>query len=309
MTRMTSLSPASAADELRQRLRALGLILLAFFCFACLDTTAKYLSAELSSAQIVWMRFFTHLLFAIALLRPWRAWPRHLPRKRPLQIARGLLLLATTTLNFIAVRYLQLAETSSIFFLAPFIVTALAGPLLGEWAGPRRWAAILIGFVGALFIIRPVPGAFQPAMLISLAATASYAFYVLLTRLLAGRETAESMIILPAAIASLAMLPPGLAMWEEVPGAFAWLLLLSTGIFGGIGHWFLIKAHELAPAPVLAPFVYTQLIWMAGLGFIVFGDVPHETTALGAAIIVASGLYLLYRERRAGREVKLDAGV
>jgi len=306
---MNSAPTALAAPDVKQRLRALSLILITFFCFACLDTTAKYLGQTLPTVQIVWMRFFTHFLLALAIFRPWRSWSFYLPRKWPLQVLRGLLLLSTTLLNFVAVQYLQLTETAAIFFLAPFIVTALAGPFLGEWAGPRRWAAIVIGFAGALLIIKPVPGAFQPAMLISIGATCCYAFYVLMTRMLAGKETAESMILLPAAIAGLVMLPPGLSFWKEVPDAFHWFFLLITGVLGGLGHWFLIKAHELAPAPVLAPFVYTQLLWMTALGFLVFGDVPPASTALGAGIIIVSGLYLLYRERRVSDVVKLDPGI
>ncbi|MBZ8132676.1 DMT family transporter [Afifella sp. IM 167] len=309
MKPMTSAPSALAAPDVTHRLKALGLILVTFFFFACLDTTAKYLGEVLSPVQIVWMRFFTHFLLAMAIFRPWRAWSFYLPRKWPLQVLRGLLLLATTMLNFLAVQRLQLTETAAIFFLAPFIVTALAGPFLGEWAGPRRWAAIVIGFAGALLIIKPVPGAFQPALLISIAATTCYAGYVLLTRRLAGKETAESMIILPAVIAGFVMLPPGLSFWKEVPDTFHWFLLLITGLLGGLGHWFLIKAHELAPAPVLAPFVYTQLLWMTALGFLVFGDVPPVSTALGAAVIIVSGLYLLYRERRVSDVVKLDQGI
>lgn len=284
-----------------ERLIGFALILLAYLCFACLDTTAKYLGGALAPLQIVWMRFLTHSGFAIAALRPWSAPEDYHPRHPVQQGLRALCLLSSTFFNFLAVRYLQLAETASIFFLAPFIVTAMAGPILGEWAGARRWAAIVIGFVGALFIIRPGPEGFQPAMLLSLAATISYSFYILLTRRLTRDETAEGMILLPALIAAAIMTPIGIMQWQAVPGAFHWALLLVTGLFGGLGHWFLIKAHETAPAPVLAPFLYTQLLWMVLLGYLVFGDIPGWSTVVGAAIIVSSGIYLFYRERQAAR--------
>jgi drug/metabolite transporter (DMT)-like permease len=298
---MISPHPAAGGQDSAARLIGLALILLAYLCFACLDTTAKYLGGALAPLQIVWVRFLTHSGFAIAALRPWSA-PEHYRVRHPVQQGlRALGLLGATFFNFLAVQYLQLAETASIFFLAPFIVTALAGPFLGEWAGARRWAAIVIGFVGALFIIRPGPEGFQPAMLLSLAATVSYAFYILLTRRLTRDETAQGMILLPALIAAAIMTPIGMIQWQQVPGALHWALLLVTGFFGGLGHWFLIKAHETAPAPTLAPFLYTQLLWMVLLGYLVFGDLPGWSTLLGAAIIVGSGLYLFYRERQTAR--------
>lgn len=306
---MSSPVPAKAAKEpdAAAHLVGLALILLAYLCFACLDTTAKYLGSALAPLQIVWVRFLTHTGFAMVALRPWRR-PEHYRIRHPLQQGlRALCLLGATFFNFLAVRYLQLAETASIFFLAPFMVTALAGPFLGERAGRRRWTAVAIGFVGALFIIRPGPEGFQPAMLLSLTATISYAGYILLTRRLTRDESAEGMILLPALIAAALMTPIGLIQWQTVPDALHWALLLVTGLFGGLGHWFLIKAHETAPAPVLAPFLYTQLLWMVLLGYVVFGDVPGGSTLIGAAIIVAGGLYLVYRERQIARRREAGA--
>lgn len=290
------------------RLTAVFLILFAFFCFAGLDASAKYAGAILAPLQIVWMRFVTHSLVATAALRPWRSPALYRPRSPLLQAARAFFLLGATFCNFYAIRYLPLALTASIFFLSPFIVTALAGPFLGEWAGRRRWSAIVIGFIGALIIIRPGLAGFHPAMLLSLGAMLSYSIYVLLTRRLAVVETAESLILLPAIFAALVMIPPGLAQWIAVPDLLHWSLLLATGIFGALGHWVFIKAHEAAPAPVLAPFVYSQLIWMTALGYYVFGDIPDRATIIGAAVIVGSGLYLLYREGQAARAERRAAG-
>jgi drug/metabolite transporter (DMT)-like permease len=285
------------------KLAGLALIVAAYLLFACLDTSAKYLAATLAPLQIVWMRFVTHSVFAFAAFRPWRHPDRFRPRHPVLQTLRALCLGGATFFNFFAVKYLQLAETSAIFFLAPFIVTAMAGPFLGEWAGLRRWAAICVGFLGALLIVQPGPAGFQPAMLLSLCATLSYSFYIILTRHLTLDETAESMTLLPAVIVALIMTPVGLAVWQPVPDALHWTILLATGLFGGIGHWVLIKAHELAPASTLAPYLYLQLIWMVMFGYLVFGDVPGLNTAAGAAIIVASGLYLFRREKQAKVEI------
>jgi drug/metabolite transporter (DMT)-like permease len=289
------------------RLAAIFLILFAFFCFAGLDASAKYAGAILAPLQIVWMRFVTHALVATAVLRPWRSPASYRPRNAPLQVARAFFLLGATFCNFYALRYLPLALTAAIFFLSPFIVTALAGPFLGEWAGRRRWLAIVIGFIGALIIIRPGLAGFHPAMLLSLAATFSYSLYGLLTRRLAVIETTESLMLLPAIAAALVMIPAGLAQWVAVPDLLHWSLLLATGIFGALGHWVFIKAHEAAPAPVLAPFVYSQLIWMTALGYTIFGDIPDRATIIGAAVIVGSGLYLFYRERQTARAERRSA--
>lgn len=269
--------------------------------FACLDTTAKWLGLALPAAQLVWVRFLTHTVLASIVLGLWRHPSAFLPKRPALQILRGLFLLSATGFNFYAVRDLRLDQTTAIFFLAPFLVTALAGPFLDEWAGPRRWAAIAVGFLGALLILRPGPTGFQPAMILSVASFISYAFYVLLTRKLAPNESHRSMILIPAVVALVAATPFGIAAWEMPQSVLQWFLLGCTGIFGGLGHWFLIKAHEHTSAPTLAPFLYTQIVWMVALGYVVFGDVPDVTTLAGAAIIVASGLYLLYREQRAAR--------
>ena len=173
---------AGETDRRAARAQAVLLILGAYLCFACLDTTAKYLGAALAPLQIVWMRYLTHSAFAIAAQPPARAADLVKTRRPILQIQRGLFLLGATAFNFVALRYLQLAETTAIVFLGPFLVTALAGPMLGEWAGPRRWAAIAVGFTGALFIARPGADGLHPAMLLSVGSTMSYAFYIVLTR-------------------------------------------------------------------------------------------------------------------------------
>lgn len=290
-----------AASEANTGMAGVGFIVAAFLLFACLDTTAKWLGLTLPAIQIVWMRFLAHSVLACGALKVWEHPRDFLPRRFWLQALRGLFLLGSTTLNFLAVRHLRLDQTSSILFLAPLFVTAFAGPVLGEWAGWRRWAAIGVGLAGGLVIVRPAMGGFEPAMILSFGSVGCYVFYVLMTRLLANRETSESMILVPALVAASAITPFALVAWETPPGALHWVLFVATGIFGGLGHWLLIKAHERAPAPTLAPFLYTQIVWMTLFGYVVFGDVPDALTLLGAAIIIASGLYVLHRERVTAR--------
>lgn len=278
----------------------IGLIVLACLCFSVLDATAKYLSATLPTLQIAWMRFVSHSILAIVMFRLWRS-PGLLRTHRPFMHAfRTACLLGTTIFNFLAVRHLQLAETMSIMFAAPFVITALAGPFLGEWAGPRRWAAIIVGFAGVLVVTRPGMGGMHWAVVYSVAAMSLYAVYALLTRQLTATDNSVGMLLIPGLAATILMAPAGLSGWVAPPDAWTWGLLLSTGAFGAGGHFLFIMAHRLAPAPVLAPFIYIQIVWMVTLGFLIFDDVPTWPTIAGASIVVLSGLYILYRERVRG---------
>ena len=278
----------------------IGLIVLACLSFSFLDATAKYLSADLPTLQIAWLRFVSHVVLSLVLFQVWKN-PSVFRTGRPLlQIVRALCLLGITIFNFLAVRHLQLAETTSIMFAAPFVITALAGPILGEWAGPRRWAAIVVGFLGVLVVTQPGLGGMQWAVLYSVASMIFYAIYAIFTRQLTSTDSSAGMLVISGIVAAIVMTPAGLAVWVTPPDLWSWLLLFATGVFGGGGHFLFIMAHRIAPAPVLAPFIYTQIVWMVALGFFVFGDVPTLTTIVGAAIVVASGLYILYRERVRG---------
>lgn len=209
-----------------------------------------------------------------------------------------MFLVGSTVFNFLALKTLQLAETVSIFFVAPMVITALAGPMLGEWAGWRRWLAIAGGFVGVLVITRPGLGTFELGHAYALAAMLSYCFYVIMTRSMGATETAESLIFYSAVAAALLMLPavPLAGSIPEEP--MQWIVLLSMGFAGAFGHWLLIKAYQQATTSALAPYPYLQMVWMVGLGYLVFGQLPDRWILLGAAIIVASGLYIVHRERQ-----------
>jgi drug/metabolite transporter (DMT)-like permease len=213
-----------------------------------------------------------------------------------LQAGRSLLLLASTALNFIALQYLQLTETVSIMFATPLLVALLAGPLLGEWAGPRRLAAIGVGFLGVLVVTRPGFG-LHPAAFLSLTGAVCYALYSIATRVLAGSDSSATTMFYSGLAGVLLVAPVVPWVWSVPASGLVWLMMIVLGAMGAFGHWLLILAHARAPAPVLAPFIYTQIIWMIALGFLVFGDLPDGWTLAGSAIVIASGLYLLYRER------------
>lgn len=286
------------SEEAAERLTGILLICAAVFMFTALDTSAKYAGHFVPTLEVVWARYALSVVFAVIVLRPWRRWRAYATRRPVVQIVRALFLLASTALNFFAIHYLQLAETSAITFSAPLITTALAGPVLGEWAGPRRWAAIVVGFVGVLIIVQPEPGAFKPAALLSICSAFCYSGYALTTRLLSSTESPQGLLIYGSLLGAIAITPAVPAAGLVAPPT--WLVagaLVMTGIAATAGHWFLILANRHAPATLLAPFNYTQIIWMVASGFLVFGDVPGPPTLAGALIIVASGLYVLYRER------------
>lgn len=243
------------------------------------------------------MRFLEHVILAFIFLKGWRYGPMYRARNYPMQFLRGLFLFGSTIFNFFALRTLQLAETTSIAFFAPMLITALAGPLLGEWAGWRRWVAIIFGFVGVLVITRPGFGAFHMGHVLALLSTTSYCLYVIMTRAMGKNESAESMIFLSALAPTLFMLPFIPQNFTPPHDAFHWMVLLALGVFGGLGHWMVILAYRRAPATSLAPYPYLQMVWMLALGYIVFGQLPDGWTMLGSAIIVASGLYIVQRER------------
>jgi drug/metabolite transporter (DMT)-like permease len=299
---MTQGEPAKAAEreahEHRQRLTGILLMVGAVASFACLDSTAKYLTAQMDTVQIVWARYTSAFLLAFIFINPFSR-PGLMRTTRPvLQMGRSLLLLLSTIFNFIAVRYLQLDQTTSIMFMTPFLVALLAGPMLGEWVGARRWAAILVGFTGVLVVTRPGFGGIHPAALFCVAGSVCYAIYSITTRMLARTDSSETTLFYSNLVGFVAMsvvLPP---FWSTPTDLLIVLLMIAIGAFGSFGHFLLILAHRLAPAAILAPFVYTQLVWMIALGYIVFADVPSYWTLSGAAIVIASGLYLLYRERR-----------
>ena len=269
-------------------------------CFACLDTMAKYLGNHMDTLQVVGVRFASAFLLTLIFFNPFNR-PELLITSRPaLQIGRALLMLGTTVFNFLAFRYLQLDEALAIMFSTPFLVALMAGPLLGEWVGWRRWAAIGAGFAGVLIVIRPGLGGMQWAALLSVVAALSYAGYGITTRmiLLSSRDSSETTLFYANFIGALVMLPVLPFVWTTPSTVLDIVLLLAVGAFGSFGHFLLIVGHRMAPASVLSPFIYTQLVWATALGYLVFGNLPNAWTLMGASIVVASGLYLLYRERR-----------
>jgi drug/metabolite transporter (DMT)-like permease len=280
------------------RFLAIALMCGAMVGFTGLDTSAKWLSASLPITQIIWTRYVGASLIAIAASRV-VSQPVTLRSKRPwLQLVRSALLFGSTTANLLAVHQLQLSETATISFLTPIFVALLAGPLLGEKVSTERMIVIAVGFLGVVIATRPGTAAFQPIVLIAIAGVVCNSGYVLATRKLAGADSPQTTLAWTQ-IAGIIFLTPVLPwVWRDPGSAGAWLLMAGLGVFGAAGHGLLIVAHRFAPAPILTPFTYTQLIWMIISGVVVFGDWPAPATLVGAALVVACGAYLAVKERR-----------
>jgi drug/metabolite transporter (DMT)-like permease len=289
----------SPVPEQATPLAAILLMLVAGALFSALDASAKYLvHTGIRPEFVSWMRFLVHVVLVLFIFRAWSNRAVFRTRSPTLQIVRGFGLFGSTFFNFAALQTLQLAEGIAIAFLSPMLITALAGPVLGEWAGWRRWLAVLAGLAGVLVITRPGLGSFEVGHLLAIASTVSYAVYVLLTRKLAATETSESLILYPALTPVLFMAPamPAAASMPAEP--WLWGLLLFLGVLGGLGHYLIIRAHKMASATALAPYPYMQALWSTLAGYLVFGDLPDRWTVAGATIIIASGLYIVQREQR-----------
>jgi drug/metabolite transporter (DMT)-like permease len=294
------IAPAQAASR---PMLAIGLMCIAWAIFAGLDSTAKYLgtATNLPASQVIWIRFLGQFLAMVTALGLIAVPALVRTRKLKAQILRSLLLLGSTAFNFLALRHLRLDQTTTIGFLTPLTVALLAGPVLGEWIGWRRAIGVAVGFAGILVAIRPGVNAVHPAVLLSLAGMLCYAVFSLVTRYLAPFDRAEVTLFYSLLAGSVVMAPFALMDWVWPSSTFIWLLLLSMGFYGGLGHYLFIVAHRYAPASTIAPFLYITLLTHSTAGYLVFGQVPDAWTLAGAVIVILSGLYLFQRERITAR--------
>jgi drug/metabolite transporter (DMT)-like permease len=286
------------ADSARNRLTGIGLVSLTYLVFSLLDGSAKWLVSVMPVIMVVWLRFATHVLVAGVVLFPLRGFGLVRTQHLRWHVVRALMFVAMTGINFWALQYLQLTVTSSIFFSVPLIIALISASFLGEKLAAGKWIAIVAGFAGVLVIVRPWGAEFHPAMLASVVNALMYAAFMMMTRRLAAYDSPETIQYLPAVGATIGLAPFAFAAWEWPSGWLEWTVACLMGVLGGLGHYLLALAHRYAPASVIAPFLYQQVIYMALFGYLVFGDVPSAWVWLGAAIVIASGLYLFSRERK-----------
>lgn len=275
----------------------IALIVLAMLVVPIQDGIAKYLTAYYPVSEIVWGRFWAHILILSPFIL-WRYGPRALkPKQWGLQILRGVFMLGSTFFFFAAVKRMPMADTLALVFFYPFVVTGLSSLLLNEKVGIRRWSAVTVGFIGTLIIIRPGSDVFDPWSLFALCGGSSYALYLITTRKLSGSAPPLVTLWYTAAFGAVAMSFVAPFEWVTPTPEHAGLMVFM-GANAIVAHFMLIKALDYAPASLLAPFGYTELVMATAIGYFWFGDFPDHWTWVGAAIIVGSGIYISVRESR-----------
>ena len=289
-------------------LRGILLMTAAVLCFALLDATSKHLSQTFPVPMLVWARYTFHCLLMLLFLAPSMRWQLVATRHPVKQVVRALLLVCVTGFAMAAFQRLPLAETTALLFITPLIVALLAGPFLGERLRPLHWSISIIGFGGALLIARP-GGAFDLAgIVLVLAAAACYSVYQIQTRQLSPTESTLTMLFYTALIGTVSMTLGAPFYWGgPLPGLTDGLLIASLGLYGGTGHYLLIKAFRYAPATTLSPFLYVQLIWATLLGWLAYDHWPDATTLAGMAIIAASSIALALTQRRPSQRIESSA--
>jgi drug/metabolite transporter (DMT)-like permease len=280
----------------RQTLTGIFLILGAGFLFTVMDATAKHLAQTYPVVEIAWGRYLFATLSLPLILHRFGGLATIRSNRLGLQLLRSFFLLCSTVIFWLAVKFIPLADATAISFVGPLMLTALSVPFLKEKVGPRRWAAVLVGFGASLVIIRPGWGMAEPAALLPLLSSAAFAAYAICTRLL-SRSDGWTTTLIWSSLLGLILLSLWAPFDWRSPDLAGWLLLAFLGAIGSLGHLLLILAYARAPASTLAPLSYVQLIWSTGIGLVWFGNFPDRWTLAGGAIIAASGLYVIHRER------------
>lgn len=290
---MTGLTARLAA--LSAEARGAALLVLATAVFASMDAIGKGLMQRYDPFQVVWARYAAQAVIVALIVSPRLG--RVIRTARPgLQVIRSALLFMATLCGFFAFSVMPLADATAIFQTAPLAITGLAALVLREPVGPRRWAGVMIGFLGALIIVRPGAEVFQPAALLPMLGALFFAGYSIATRFLGRDESWWTTFLYTAALGALiasAFVP---LVWVTPTWADAGLMV-TMGAIGSVGQFLLIAAFNTAPASAIAPFTYAGLIFATLWGYVFFGDAPDGWTATGAAVIVGSGVYVWRRER------------
>jgi drug/metabolite transporter (DMT)-like permease len=278
-------------------LKGIFYMCLAVALIAIQEAMAKFLAETLPVLQVIGARYFGHLLLMVVILMP-----RHgfsvIKAKRPLvQLGRSVLLLIDTGLFFFSLTMIGLAEATAIFFSVPILVVLLSMPLLGERVVWARLLAVAIGFIGMLVIIRPGTDAIGIGAWLTFGAAICASLFNIITRKLADEDPLAVTMFYTALAGAALMIVIVPFIWVEPQGWQQWAAIVLIGIFGGAAHSFIIASHLFAPASTVAPYMYSQIFWSIGFGFIFFAALPDEFTVLGSLIVIASGIYLLRREK------------
>lgn len=278
-------------------LRAILAILFSVMCFSVLNAISKTLSQHYPVGEIIWARYFFAFILMLVLFLPRSGMNLFRLRNVGSQVVRGLLLFFSSLFYFHGLVYMPLATAAAISLTSPLVVTALSARFLKEPVGPRRWAAVCVGFIGALIVVRPGQAQFDWHALLIVASTLCSALYQLYSRRYGPTERPDASATMATIVGTVAAAPLLPFEWVTPAGGWHWLLFAGMGVMAGVGHYFLTIAYSQAPAAVVAPFNYVQLVGAALLGYVVFGDIPDLWSWVGAGVIVCSGLYIGHRER------------
>jgi drug/metabolite transporter (DMT)-like permease len=286
-------------------LRAVLYMSLASLLFPVLNASVKYLGTRYPMPEIFWARYAGHAVFCLVALLPRFGLALLRTRRPAIQAWRAVLLFSASGFYFFGLKTISLPTASAISFAGPMLVTALSVPMLREKVGLRRWLAIIVGFCGALVIIRPGSDVVQWGAVLVLCDVACYAVYQILSRQIGAIDRAEVSITL-AGIGGVALATTLLPFTDLImpEGMLDWTIFVFLGLWGLLGHLFVVKAYQWGSVGIVAPFCYVELVGATIFGLALFGDFPDAWTWVGAAIIVASGLYITLREhklRRMGR--------
>lgn len=278
-----------------------GLMIATTLVFSAQDGISRHLAETYNTWIVVMIRYWFFAGFVIVLASRKAGGIANAARteQRGLQIFRGLLLAGEICVAVYGFTLMGLVESHAVFACYPLLIAALSGPVLGEHVGWRRWAAIGIGFAGVLIILQPGFGVFNPAAVIPLISALMFALYGLLNRYVARRDSTATSFFYTGVVGAVMMTGIGVWFWEPMTGPdYAWMALLC--VTGAGGHWLLIKCYEVAEASAVQPFAYFQLVFASSVGIVVFGEVLRTNVAIGAGLIVAAGVFTLWRERTQG---------
>jgi len=270
-------------------MRGITLIMSAVFMFSAMDTAAKYMLQSYPMSALMWARYMVHIVVMLALFAPRMGMKLFRTGHPWWQILRGTLLVGSTTFFYFALRYLPLAEAAAITFIGPVLTTLLSGPMLGDRIARRQWAAVTLGFVGVLIIMRPGGGVLSLPAVFPLATAILFSVYQIVTRKLAGREHPYTSLFYTALVGG-AITSIAVPLHWITPTLTQAGFVVCIGLLGGMGHLLLIRAMEHTSPATLAPFVYSQLIWSTLLAYLAFGDFPEPVTLFGMIVVLASGL-------------------
>ncbi|SES28971.1 EamA-like transporter family protein [Tranquillimonas rosea] len=278
------------------------LMVLTTFIFAAQDGISRHLAGEYNTLMVVMIRywFFAAFVVTVASRQAGGVRAAAATAQPVVQGLRSLILVIEVCVMIVGFVYLGLVASHAVFAAYPLLIAALSGPVLGEYVGWRRWTAIAVGFLGVLVVLRPGVAVFSPAALIPLAAALMFALYGLLNRFVARKDDAATTFFWTGTVGAVAITPVGLLTWEAMSlPDWGWMAILC--VTGALGHYTLIKTYEVAEAGSVQPFAYFQLVFASTIGVVVFGETIEAPVAIGAAIIVAAGLFTLFRSRATAR--------